>query len=128
MCVIAVAGCSEVFPGVNSGAADLRALFPLLSPYYSHRGRPQVLIVHKTAQVPAMPEECSNRPILTMEERVVVVRNLLEHFVAHGKTSFTPAVFPRKRESYNPKIGVPTQVVGERYKWFVLSPLGAAMV
>ena len=52
----------------------------------------------------------------------MVVRNLLEHFVAHGKTSFTPAVFPRKRESYNPKIGVPTQVVGERYKWFVLSP------
>ena len=32
MCAIAVAGCGEVLPGVDSGTADLPALFPLLSP------------------------------------------------------------------------------------------------
>ena len=32
MCAIAAAGCGEVFPGVDSGAADLPPLFPLLSP------------------------------------------------------------------------------------------------
>ena len=32
MCVIDVAGCSEVFPGVDSGTADLLVLSPLLSP------------------------------------------------------------------------------------------------
>ena len=40
MCAIAVAGCGEVFPGVDSGAAHLPALFPLLSPRCSHRGWP----------------------------------------------------------------------------------------
>ena len=32
MCAIAAAGCGEVLPGVDSGAADLSALSPLLSP------------------------------------------------------------------------------------------------
>ena len=32
MCVIAGAGCGEVFPRVDSGTADLPALFPLVCP------------------------------------------------------------------------------------------------
>ena len=40
MDVIAVAGCCEVFPGVDSGAADLPAFFKAVSPKYSDRGWP----------------------------------------------------------------------------------------
>ena len=40
MCVIAVAGCGEVFPSVDSGTADLPVFFTPVSPKYSDRGWP----------------------------------------------------------------------------------------
>ena len=40
MCVIAVAGCGEVFPSVDSGTADLPMFFTPVSPKYSDRGWP----------------------------------------------------------------------------------------
>ena len=41
-------------------------------------GCPQVLIGPKLAQGPATPSKCSNEPIISMDERVGVTRNLLE--------------------------------------------------
>ena len=59
-------------------------------------GRPQVLIGPKPAQVPAMPAECSNEPILTMEERVVVMRNLLKALCSPRKHVPHPGRFPQE--------------------------------
>ena len=57
---------------------------------------PQVLIGHKPAQVPGAPSECSDKPILTMDERVGVMRNLLKALCSPPKDIPHSGRFPQE--------------------------------
>ena len=60
MCVIA--GYREVFPGVDSGAAGLPALFAPVSPKYSDRGWPAFIAGNSPANGGNMRVSVALRP------------------------------------------------------------------
>ena len=62
MCVIAVAGCGEVFPSVDSGTADLPAFFTPVSPKYSDRGWPAFIAGNSPANFGTMRVSVALRP------------------------------------------------------------------